>query len=652
MCGIFGVLVRENSEFKPSLIKSTTGRLFKLSESRGKEASGLALLSENKINVYKIPVPASKLIKNKQYKKLFNKLPRAVLGHARLVTDGDLEFNQNNQPVMKNGLVGIHNGIVVNGQELWSQFNSLKKAYQVDTEIIIDLMKMFLQKGNSLINAAQKVFKLIKGSASIALLFNNFNYLLLATNTGSIYHCFNNKKNLYLFASEEYILRTLLKKKCQIEQIKANTGCLIDLNNLAIKKFPLSRQEKTDRQLIEQKASFEINDLSDYQKQLTQERFPDVEPLLSNNRFPQEALSAIKSLKRCSRCILPETMPFIKFDEQGVCNYCQSDKKIKVKGEGELERVVARYRDKNDRINCLVAFSGGRDSSYGLHYIKNVLKLNPVAYSYDWGMITDLARRNQARISGQLGIKHILISADIKKKRENIKKNVLAWLKRPDLGIVPLFMAGDKQYFYYANKLKRRLGIDLTIYCENPLERTDFKTGFCRIKPGSISQHIFTLSLLNKLKLFFYYAKQFTLNPAYLNSSLLDSLSGYLASYLIPHNYLFLYQYINWDEKKINSTLLDEYDWETALDSKSTWRIGDGTASFYNYIYYLRAGFTENDTFRSNQIRNGLISRSEALKLVEQENQPRYDSIKWYCQTIGIDFNKTLRAINKMPRLY
>jgi glucosamine--fructose-6-phosphate aminotransferase (isomerizing) len=42
--------------------------------------------------------------------------------------------------------------------------------------------------------------------------------------------------------------------------------------------------------------------------------------------------------------------------------------------------------------------------------------------------------------AGQLGVENILVSADIKKKRDNIRKNVEAWLKQPALGMIPLFM--------------------------------------------------------------------------------------------------------------------------------------------------------------------------------------------------------------------
>ena len=96
---------------------------------------------------------------------------------------------------------------------------------------------------------------------------------------------------------------------------------------------------------------------------------------------------------------------------------------------------------------------------------------------------------------------------------------------------------------------------------------------------------------------------------------------------------------------------MDNYSWEKAIDTKSTWRIGDGTASFYNYTYNLVAGFSENDTFRSNQIREGMIKREKALKLIYEENQPRYNSLKWYLEILGLDFESTIKKINSMPSL-
>jgi len=675
MCGIFGLIAKKESGFTPTTFKSATADLFKLSESRGKEASGLAVLSRNEISVYKKPWPATKLNRNQKFQDFFDgaindhgKLvwPLAMIGHARLVTNGMLEINTNNQPVIKDGLVGIHNGIIVNDEALWKKFPEIKKQCQVDTEVLLSLIRLFLNQQQSLTTATQTAFNLIKGTASVAVLFNDYPCLLLATNNSSLYVCRSLNHTSLIFASERHTLQKLSAKYVQkkildefeILQVKPQTGYLVNLNDLAVTKFSLMQNaddgNKNDGfKSINPKTILNCSpDQPEYSQISDQPPSLVTSVNLEATKIPNCDLSPIESLKRCTKCVLPETMPFIEFDDQGVCNYCKNYQPVKIQGENALKKDIAQFRNNLDRPDCLVPLSGGRDSSYALHYIKNELKMNPVAYSYDWGMLTDLGRRNQARMCGSLGIEHILISADIRTKRRYIRQNVLAWLRKPDLGTIPLFMAGDKQYFYYAEKLRRQMGIKLIIYSENPMEKTDFKSGFCDVKPRFDIDHVYNLGLSRKLKLAFYYFKQALKNPYYLNSSIIDNSWAYLSSYFLPHKYLYLYRYIKWDESKIDGLLADVYDWEHASDAANTWRIGDGTAAFYNYIYYLVAGFTENDTFRSNQIRENVITRQEALTLIKTDNQPRYESIKWYCDTIGIDFEKTLKTINAIPRLY
>ena len=69
-------------------------------------------------------------------------------------------------------------------------------------------------------------------------------------------------------------------------------------------------------------------------------------------------------------------------------------------------------------------------------------------------------------------------------------------------------------------------------------------------------------------------------------------------------------------------------------------------------IYYTVAGFTEHDTFRSNQIREGVISREQGLELVEKDNIPRYESINEYFDLIGVDFEYAIKTINNIPKLW
>jgi len=667
MCGIFGFAAKGSSDIYKKDIKRLLRNLFLLSESRGREASGFAALHNDEITVHKTPLPASKLIKSPVFKDFFSKYPErsydrfAAIGHSRLVTSGYEQDNENNQPIYKNGFCGVHNGIIVNQKELWEKYKDEKKNTALDTEIIPTLLARFVAKGSSFVGAVKTLYEHIYGTASIAFLSEIFDSLLLATNNGSLYYFFSKDRDAVIFASEKYILQRTVEKTgistkfnvSGIKQLCPGTAILIDLGSMVGSIFDFDKGtidgeaiKKRERKIVEIR---EKHDVSYRNKSLEHGFF------IYPKEFDQiylERKNQIAGLKRCTKCVLPETMPFIHFDSKGVCSYCNSYTKIELFGEDALRKYVDKNRGGNTGPDCIVAFSGGRDSSYGLHYLKKELGLNPLAYTYDWGMVTDLARRNQARICGKLGIEHILVSADIRKKRLNIRKNVLAWLRKPSLGMVPLFMAGDKHFFYYVNKLKQQTGIKLDIWMYNLLERTDFKYGFAGVYVKKKKGKWYILDLTNQIKIASYYIGQFISNPAYINSSVFDTISAFVSYYRIPHSYVSLYNYIRWDEKDIESTLINEYDWETDPGTRTTWRIGDGTAAFYNYIYYMIAGFSENDTLRSNQIREGHMTREDALKHLAEENSPRWDSIKWYCDTIGIDFENTIKRINSADSLY
>ncbi len=116
-------------------------------------------------------------------------------------------------------------------------------------------------------------------------------------------------------------------------------------------------------------------------------------------------------------------------------------------------------------------------------------------------MVTDLGRRNISRVSGKLGVENIIVSANIRLKRENIRKNIIAWLKNPELGMIPLFMAGDKFFFYYTDKVKKQNDIKLNIWGINPLENTDFKVGFCGLPLRFNKKRIYSISSSRSVKI-------------------------------------------------------------------------------------------------------------------------------------------------------
>lgn len=671
MCGIFGISLTKESAVKQHYHKIAS-TLFLLSESRGKEASGFAIHTGKELRYLKSPFPASDLVNSDVFKNEVDRLINSgnsfftTIGHSRLVTNGYEQYNENNQPVIKNNLAVIHNGIIVNDAELWKKYSDEEKLSGLDSEVIPTLIRRFLNQGDTLQTALSNLYKEIYGMTSIAVLpFENKN-LILATNNGSLYYVSSEDKSAFVFASERFILNSLIEKlklasvfsKQNIKQLPANFACSVnietnavhvqgltnistDFNNLTLASEVLLPVEITEK--VSNKA-VHINTSMEHRATSVPKVFTD-EVSSRNLR--------IASLKRCTKCILPETFPFIEYDSKGVCNYCNNYQPLKFKGAENFKLLLDSYRSKDGSPDCLMPFSGGRDSSYALHYVKKELGMNPIAFSYDWGMLTDLARRNQARMCGKLGIEHILVSADIRKKRENIRKNVTAWLKRPNLGTIPLFMAGDKQYFYYTDLLKKQNNISIAIMGENPLEKTGFKTGFSGVRQNKNNGFMaYNISTFGKLQMGLFYLRQYILNPALINSSLSDTISAFISYYGLSHNYANIFDYLPWEEEKLEKILIEEYDWETDPGTKTTWRIGDGTAAFYNYIYYMVAGFTENDTFRSNQIREGLLTREKAIEKTNAENYPRWGSIQWYCNTINIDFSATINKINKIKTLY
>ena len=73
--------------------------------------------------------------------------------------------------------------------------------------------------------------------------------------------------------------------------------------------------------------------------------------------------------------------------------------------------------------------------------------------------------------------------------------------------------------------------------------------------------------------------------------------------------------------------------------------------TFYNHIYYTVAGFSEHDTFLSNQIRYGKIDRASAMLKSVIYNAPRPASMSKYSELVGFDLEKALLTIDRIPKL-
>ena len=156
MCGIFGLALSSSYVEKNELrdINHIVNNLFSYSQTRGSEAAGIAINNSISINILRKAISPKKFIASDEYKKLlieslqeFNskKLIRkninfSLIGHSRLVTNGNQTENSNNQPVFANGIVGVHNGIITNEEELLNKNKDIKEKSQLDSELLLKLI--------------------------------------------------------------------------------------------------------------------------------------------------------------------------------------------------------------------------------------------------------------------------------------------------------------------------------------------------------------------------------------------------------------------------------------------------------------------------------------------------------------------------------
>ena len=606
MCGIMGFASNDSGE---TLSRQQVSGLVKNAMRRGVDSSGLIVKSPpSNYRVLRADFGLDKLVRNSGLEQ-----SNFFAGHSRLVTNG----MHHNQPAVFDETFVIHNGIVLNAPRIWDILEMEPKT-DLDSEVIAAYASKHVESVGTLKGCWEGLQDLIVGAASCVLVNPRLGECLLFSNTGSLH--LGLLGGGIVFASEASTLREL----CALNIRPVGDEELVNIGSGFID--PIQDKKVERRNLVP--------------------RVTDV----SNERALLELVTP--DFQRCSKCILPETMPFINFDEDGVCNYCLNYVPKRTVGTLEdLRELVEPFRRRSGP-EVIVPFSGGRDSTWALKLIVEDLGLRAVTFTYDWGMVTDLGRRNISLMTSKLGVENIVVAADIATKRRNIQQNLGAWLRKPHLGMVSLLTAGDKHFYRFLEDLKPRLSISLNLWGVNPWETTHFKAGFLGVRPDFLETTVYKSGMSGQLS---YHSKRFRemlRNPSYLNASIYDTLSGeYFRSIKRKRDYFHVFDYVRWDEATVNS-YLESVGWEKAEDTVTTWRIGDGTAGFYNYIYRTVAGFSEHDTFRSNQIREGVITRDQALNLVSVENSPRYENIKWYLSAIGLDFAQTVMTINRIPKLY
>lgn len=123
-------------------------------------------------------------------------------------------------------------------------------------------------------------------------------------------------------------------------------------------------------------------------------------------------------MKICTKCVLPETFPGIRFSEEGVCNHClnfRGQEKIREQKEKYRAKFESLFQERRDSqsakgdYDCLMCYSGGKDSTYTLYVLKTQYDARVLAVTMDNGFISERATKNIQNVVESLGVDHYLI---------------------------------------------------------------------------------------------------------------------------------------------------------------------------------------------------------------------------------------------------
>ena len=132
-------------------------------------------------------------------------------------------------------------------------------------------------------------------------------------------------------------------------------------------------------------------------------------------------------MRYCKKCIMPDTRPEQIFDEEGICDACNSAKRKYHeidwgKRKKELEQTLDQYRNKDGTWwDCIVPVSGGKNSCYQAYILKYEFGMNPLCVNHIPCEITEVGSENLVFLR-ELGFDIIQVGANRKTYREMVRK--------------------------------------------------------------------------------------------------------------------------------------------------------------------------------------------------------------------------------------
>lgn len=324
-------------------------------------------------------------------------------------------------------------------------------------------------------------------------------------------------------------------------------------------------------------------------------------------------------MRYCVKCVMPDTRPDLRFDQDGVCDACHSfaRKHDVIDWDArrvEFEALLNRHGNKDpSEYDCIIPVSGGKDSHLSLYYAKEVFGLNPLCVCFEPTLPTDIGRRNLENIN-DLGVDliHFKRNPIVYKKlvMEGFKRvGDMEWINHMGIWSVPVHFAV-------------KFNIPFIFWGESP-----------QMEYGGAE----TVSEINKRQFDEDWLNDYGCLNGLRPQDMVDEKAGIslkdMKMYIYPSRAsvaewggrgVFLGYYFKWNNAE-NQRIIENSGFRRRIGRIEVSytdheKLDCLSMNLHDYLKYLKYGYGRATDSACIEIRNGAISRSEGLRLVE-----RYD---------------------------
>jgi len=334
-------------------------------------------------------------------------------------------------------------------------------------------------------------------------------------------------------------------------------------------------------------------------------------------------------MKYCRNCILPDTRPNLEIGSDGICNACRmhaSKREIDWRHRESLFRqVVERAKQHGRGYDCLVPVSGGKDSTWQtVRCLEH--GLNTLAVTWKTPARTEIGARNLENLV-RLGVDHI----DYQVSPKVEAKFMLRAFERYGSTALPMHMA----LFAMPLAIAARFRIPLVVWGENSAfeyggsaeEATGFRLDGAWLRKfgvthGTTAADWVDGSLTEK-----------ELTPYFGPTDAELEAAGVMA--------VFLGYYFQWDPQTAYRVACDHGFRDRSDGAKTGYYsyadIDDDFISIHHHMKWYKFGFTRLFDNLSLEIRNGRLTRDEAIRIIRATgDQTPHADIEKFCAFSGI----------------